>query len=469
MIQWLQHIPFAMLQSVGLMALLFIFFNSIKWISIFKASFLFSLAVAFQLLGVLHFLYSLLYLPIPSHIIIVPSSFVNPNANWVFIIGILYCTILLGYFIRLTIQWRQMNELNRKADYKDSAFYQGLLPVHYGHIKIGIHNEITSPLTFGWWENIILLPLSLVNQLSQEEIKFILLHELAHIIRNDFLIQLIVETTHCILYFNPFSYYFIKEIGTQREMACDAWVVSKTNNTLAYTKILYQIAQSNKVANPFSLSALGSSSSELLLRIKKMHHVKIDSSSLFIKQISLAVMLFMLTATIQFDNKIHLSKRIVYHLTPIKNKQLPLVGLTNSKKRKQVTSQNKEIQSKELDQAVPNPTPTLDDYNKIVNETAQWIKLREDPLHYANFTTSNDSLDFAIAEKLVLRSVLKNYQLKKALLNEKLSTMQSSNEALEYLRNSKEWDEVLQYEKWTSTFLQKHPDALLKMDSLNRF
>ena len=62
--------------------------------------------------------------------------------------------------------------------------------------------EIDSPITFGWLTPIILLPVAICNQLSTDEIETILLHEIAHIIRNDYLANLIISLNQIILIFN---------------------------------------------------------------------------------------------------------------------------------------------------------------------------------------------------------------------------------------------------------------------------
>ena len=53
-------------------------------------------------------------------------------------------------------------------------------------------------------------------------------------------------------------------------------------------------------------------------------------------------------------------------------------------------------------------------------------------------------------------------------MNAKLATIASEREALDFLENSKEWKEVLQYENWASTFLKRHPEVTVQ-DSLRRF
>jgi hypothetical protein len=62
-----------------------------------------------------------------------------------------------------------------------------------------------------------------------------------------------------------------------------------------------------------------------------------------------------------------------------------------------------------------------------------------------------------VAEKLLMRAIFTNYQLKRELLNDRLSKATNEKEAMDYVVNSKEWEQMQQFEKWTAEFLQKHP------------
>jgi len=98
---------------------------------------------------------------------------------------------------------------------------------------------------------------------------------------------------------------------------------------------------------------------------------------------------------------------------------------------------------------LPAPTPFKEEeYKAVVSNAVNWIKTREDQYQMVNYSKTRDSIEFEVAEKLLLRSLLQNYQLRKELLNAKLANIESEKEALNYLENSQEWHEVLQYENW---------------------
>jgi len=77
--------------------------------------------------------------------------------------------------------------------------------------KLGIEKSIhvyesektDSPITFGFFKSFILMPVGLVNQLSTEEVELILVHELGHITRNDFLINIFQTIVETLFYYHP--------------------------------------------------------------------------------------------------------------------------------------------------------------------------------------------------------------------------------------------------------------------------
>ena len=73
--------------------------------------------------------------------------------------------------------------------------------------------------------NDIYLPVAAINHLSPHQIEAVLLHELSHIKRFDYLINLITRIIQTILYFNPFVRAFASIIEREREKNCDEIVL----------------------------------------------------------------------------------------------------------------------------------------------------------------------------------------------------------------------------------------------------
>ncbi|MGI8952930.1 MAG: M56 family metallopeptidase [Chitinophagaceae bacterium] len=137
-------------------------------------------------------------------------------------------------------------------------------------IKIYLSSLIKSPLTIGFIKPIILLPVASINHLTTEQTEAIILHELAHIKRADYVINLLQSVIEIALFFNPFTQLLSKIIKKERENSCDDWVLQFQYNPSMYAEALLQIAflQTNAVF------AMHAAKGDLLSRVKRMIYKK---------------------------------------------------------------------------------------------------------------------------------------------------------------------------------------------------
>lgn len=496
--QFLAHIPTAILNNIGFMALLFLIYETYKYIRKANPNHLGKLATAFELAGLFHFVITLYLLTsntLGTNNSLVPIHFqIQEISHYLPYIGFSYFLLLLVFIFKTASQFNALNKYRQTANFTVSTQWNSLLKEAYNtktEYKIGYSEHIQNPITFGWLDPVILLPMAITNQLTIEEVKLILLHEIAHIVRNDFFMHLIVETSHKILYFNPFSYLFINEISVQREMACDDWVINHTRTPLVYTKALYNIAATSILKSNQNLY-LGAfnNNSELLERIKQIHNLQTKSA----KQYAINLLFAGIGCCLLFMPIFYMNKQpLNTTASNIESKSLlstiqaaSLVAKPKTTKWTKVekipksmnliTEMSKETSSSNASgdlalvvydsMEVNNKIPT---YAKLVDETVNWIKLRESVNKFTAYEETKEADEYSIAEKLLLRAILKNYQLKKALLNDKLTQLENEKEAADYLNKSVEWKQMLQYEKWTKEFLQKHPRVLISSDSLRHF
>jgi len=141
------------------------------------------------------------------------------------------------------------------------------------HVSLHVSERIKVPVTAGFIKPIILLPVAMVARLSPEQVESILLHELAHIKRLDYLWNIIQKVVESILFFNPFVWVIVKEIHREREYCCDEIVVSKTSDPLTYAKALLQLEVQVKY-NDLAMAANGAEKYPLLDRIKRISGIK---------------------------------------------------------------------------------------------------------------------------------------------------------------------------------------------------
>lgn len=136
-------------------------------------------------------------------------------------------------------------------------------------ISIYLSEKIGSPLTIGFIKPLILVPVASINHLTVSQLEAVILHEMAHIKRYDYLINILLSVTEISLFFNPFTQLLSKQIRKERENSCDDWVLQFQYSATTYAEALLRIAQM-QAAPAFAMAAKGSNENELLTRVKRM-------------------------------------------------------------------------------------------------------------------------------------------------------------------------------------------------------
>ncbi|HCL06283.1 MAG TPA: hypothetical protein DHW64_10095 [Chitinophagaceae bacterium] len=136
-------------------------------------------------------------------------------------------------------------------------------------ISIYLSEKIGSPLTIGFIKPLILVPVASINHLTVAQLEAVILHEIAHIKRYDYLINILLSVTEISLFFNPFTQLLSRQIKKERENSCDDWVLQFQYSAETYAEALLRIAKL-QAAPAFAMAAKGSNENELLTRVKRM-------------------------------------------------------------------------------------------------------------------------------------------------------------------------------------------------------
>lgn len=142
---------------------------------------------------------------------------------------------------------------------------------HFGikrNVSLWLSNTINTPFTFGFLKPVIVLPVALVNQLNTQQAEALILHELAHIKANDFLLNWFVIISETVFFFNPFILFICKQLKQEREKNCDLTVTSFNYQPLLYAEALLK-AQTVK-----QLTTAAQYNSRLqIAAVNKPHHL----------------------------------------------------------------------------------------------------------------------------------------------------------------------------------------------------
>lgn len=110
-------------------------------------------------------------------------------------------------------------------------------------VKIWLSEMVGTPVTVGFLKPVILIPVSMLNNLSTVQLEAIILHELSHIKRNDYLLNLCLTIAEALLFFHPFAHLLRKEIRKNREFICDDMVLQFRYDASVYATALVQAEQ----------------------------------------------------------------------------------------------------------------------------------------------------------------------------------------------------------------------------------
>ena len=144
-------------------------------------------------------------------------------------------------------------------------------------VAVWLSSIVDSPMTIGFLKPVILIPIATINHLTTEQVESILLHELTHIKRNDYLVNLFVTIQGIIFFFNPFSRIFINTIKKEREHCCDDVVMQFQYKPYAYASALLSLEKTRHQHHQLAMAAIGKSNHLLLERVKRVTgHSHID-------------------------------------------------------------------------------------------------------------------------------------------------------------------------------------------------
>lgn len=146
-------------------------------------------------------------------------------------------------------------------------------------VKFYLSPKVNVPLVVGFFKPVVLFPVALATQLDLKQVEAILIHELSHIRRNDYLINLVKTCIETLLFFNPFVWLTTKLIHIEREHACDDLVVNFTGTPLTYAHALLKLELlKDKQAPALSLAVTGKNQ-HLYQRIKRITDMKTNYMS----------------------------------------------------------------------------------------------------------------------------------------------------------------------------------------------
>lgn len=149
--------------------------------------------------------------------------------------------------------------------------------------------KVMSPMVVGFVRPVILFPVGMINFLSTDEVAAILSHELAHIKRHDYLINIFQSLVEVIFYYHPGTWYIMKMINNERENCCDDLAIAHTSGALDYAKTLVKLQELNYATLSPAMGMAGQRG--FSYRIKRILEVPVERQGLKVKLTGLIVLM----------------------------------------------------------------------------------------------------------------------------------------------------------------------------------
>jgi hypothetical protein len=128
---------------------------------------------------------------------------------------------------------------------------------------------VTIPSVTGFFKPVILVPVGLLNNIPQDQVEAILLHELAHIRRSDYAVNLMQTFIEILFFFNPGILWISSLLKDERENCCDDLAISVTNNKKEFVNALISFQEYKLNTQPFALQ-FGDQKMKLADRAKRI-------------------------------------------------------------------------------------------------------------------------------------------------------------------------------------------------------
>ena len=190
--------------------------------------------------------------------------------------------------IRLTGGWFQVQRLKREMLCNPDGGWPetvdrlsrrlGLRSV----VRIVESAAASVPTVIGWIRPIILMPVAAVCGLSPQQLEVVIAHELAHIRRHDYLVNLLQSVMETLLFYHPGVWWVSGRMREEREYCCDDLAVAVCGDPLRYAQVLTDLETLRGATLHLGLSSTGGALMNRVTRLVGLHATRSRRGSLWI-------------------------------------------------------------------------------------------------------------------------------------------------------------------------------------------
>jgi beta-lactamase regulating signal transducer with metallopeptidase domain len=207
------------------------------------------------------------------------ASYAGSHMPQILIVWLFGVTLLS---IRLAVGWVGAHRLAARHARTAEIEWQralariaGALDLHRS-VRLLESAAVEVPTVIGWLRPVVLLPVASLSGLSADQIEMILAHELAHIRRHDFIVNLMQSTIETLFFYQPAVWWISRRIRIEREHCCDDLAVAVSGDPIRYARALTRFEELRIDAAQTVIAASGGS---LITRVRRLVGVHAESAN----------------------------------------------------------------------------------------------------------------------------------------------------------------------------------------------
>ncbi len=201
------------------------------------------------------------------------SGEVHAGVAWSYLLAGAWAAFSLIRLVQLAASALRLREVARRAApvAVDGALAE-MLAQSERRVTLSVSGDVSRPSVAGFFRPQILLPVGLMEELSEAELEHVLLHELEHLRRRDDWTNLAQKFALALFPLHPATLWLDRRLCMERELACDDGVLRVTRARKAYAACLARLAEDSLVRRGLSLALglLGPARSELSQRVHRI-------------------------------------------------------------------------------------------------------------------------------------------------------------------------------------------------------
>jgi beta-lactamase regulating signal transducer with metallopeptidase domain len=204
-----------------------------------------------------------------------PHGLITLPDSWAFYIFAAWVSIAAIALARVALGLWQVRSLRRNSQQVDPAtldpVVQQTIKEFSGSLSLRISDRVRVPAAVGFFAPAIIVPEWFLQEMSAEELKHVLHHEIAHLRRGDGWTNLVQKIIKAVLFFHPSAWWIEQQLSLEREIACDDAVLAQATTPHEYARCLKHVAEKSFLRRKLALAqAVVSAMRQLSLRMARI-------------------------------------------------------------------------------------------------------------------------------------------------------------------------------------------------------